>query len=361
MMKIINKIILPIVLIAALIAFEVGCQYLCRALMPDETDKVYTYSKGTNTQLMVINDEDDSRFYPRMAAIGSEVMTVNEYMSDIYAQQFGKSEEAAYSELWDKSAEKMQNEAMTALESKLEMTVFVFSGIECQDLISAAKIEKDTGLIYIQDHTISISDDKTKELSLIIRLDDLRVLYYRLSDTDSKEAAPTEVNHASKKLISDINSFLPVWSTLYFPNDAQDAVVDDYDAFKTAQRDILSEQAKALSLDHPDNKIASWFESLLLNLSDEKRQFSVSCFEEKNEEMPYLSIVTAIFSMYQNDSEITVAFPFHLSGNDGKPSEQEYHIYSSGDEIMIVFETGAKYQSILYYDVGEECFTGFSA
>ena len=129
MIKRLNKITLPSVMITALIAFEVGCQYLCRALMPDETDKVYTYSKGTNTQLMVINDEDDSRFYPRMAAIGSEVMTVNEYMSDIYAQQFGKSEEAAYSELWDKSAEKMQNEAMTALESKLEMTVFVFSGI----------------------------------------------------------------------------------------------------------------------------------------------------------------------------------------------------------------------------------------
>ena len=58
MMKIINKIILPIVLITALVAFEIGCQYICRALMPDETDKVYTYTKSTNTQLMVINDED---------------------------------------------------------------------------------------------------------------------------------------------------------------------------------------------------------------------------------------------------------------------------------------------------------------
>ena len=32
MMKIINKIILPIVLITALVAFEIGCQYICRAL-----------------------------------------------------------------------------------------------------------------------------------------------------------------------------------------------------------------------------------------------------------------------------------------------------------------------------------------
>lgn len=118
------------------------------------------------------------------------------------------------------------------------------------------------------------------------------------------------------------------------------------------------EQAKILSSDYPDNKIADWFEKLFMNLYDEKQQFSVSCFEEKNEEMSYINIVTAIF---QNDGEITVAFPFHLSGNNGKPYEQEYHIYSSGNEIMIVFETGAKYQTILYYDVGEGCFTGFSA
>ena len=362
MMKIINKIILPIVLITALVAFEIGCQYICRALMPDETDKVYTYTKSTNTytkstntQLMVINDEDDSRFYPRMAAIKSETMTVSDYLNDLYAQQFGKTEEAAHSELWDKSAEKMTNDAMTALEGKLEMTVFVFSGIECQDLLSAARIEKDTGLICIQDHTISVSDDKTKELSLIIRLDDLRV------DLDSKEATPAEVNQASKKLISDINAFLPHWNDLYFPNNAQDAEIDDYDVFIEDQRRILLEQAKTLSSDYPDNKITDWFSKLYMNLSDKKQQLSVSCFEEKTDEMSYLSIITAIFSMYQNDSEITVAFPFHLSGNDGKPSEQEYHIYSSGDEIMIVFETGAKYQTILYYDVGEGCFTGFSA
>ena len=61
--------------------------------------------------------------------------------------------------------------------------------------------------------------------------------------------------------------------------------------------------------------------------------------------MPYINIITAIF---QNDSEITVAFPLHLLGNNSKPYEQEYHIYSSGDKIMIVFETGAKYQSILF-------------
>ena len=358
MMKIINKIILPIVLITALVAFEIGCQYICRALMPDETDKVYTYTKSTNTQLMVINDEDDSRFYPRMAAINSETMTVSDYLDDLYAQQFGKTESPAHSEMWDESIDKLISDSKAALEGKLEMTVFVFSGIECQDLLSAARIEKDTGLICIQDHTISVSDDKTKELSLIIRLDDLRVLYYRLSDLDSKEATPAEVNQASKKLISDINAFLPHWNDLYFPNNAQDAEIDDYDAFKEDQRNILMAQAKTLSSDYPDNKIADWFEKLFMNLYDEKQQFSVSCFEEKNEEMSYINIVTAIF---QNDGEITVSFPFHLSGNDGKSSEQEYHIYSSGDEIMIVFETGAKYQTILYYDVGEECFTGFSA
>ena len=281
MMKIINKIILPIVLITALVAFEIGCQYICRALMPDETDKVYTYTKSTNTQLMVINDEDDSRFYPRMAAIKSETLSISDYLNDLYAQQFGKTESQTYSELWDKSAEKMTNDAMTALENKLEMTVFVFSGIECQDLLSAARIEKDTGLICIQDHTISVSDDKTKELSLIIRLDDFRVLYYRLSDLDSKEATPAEVNQASKKLISDINAFLPHWNDLYFSNNAQDAEIDDYDAFKEDQRNILLDQAKILSSDYPDNKIADWFEKLFMNLYDEKQQFSVSCFEEK--------------------------------------------------------------------------------
>ena len=260
--------------------------------------------------------------------------------------------------MWNESIDKLISDSKTALENKLEMTVFVFSGIECHNLLSAAKIEKDTGLIYIQDHAVNLSDGKTKELSLIIRLDDLRVLYYRLSAPDSKEATPTEVNQASKKLISDINAFLPAWSTLYFPNNAQDAVIDDYDAFKEDQRNILLEQAKILSSDYPDNKIADWFEKLFMNLYDEKQQFSLSCFEEKNEEMSYINIVTVIF---QNDGEITVSFPFHLSGNDRKPYEQEYHIYSSGDEITIVFETGAKYQSILYYDVGEECFTGFSA
>ncbi len=42
-------------------------------------------------------------------------------------------------------------------------------------------------------------------------------------------------------------------------------------------------QAKTLSSDYPDNKIADWFEKLFMNLYDEKQQFSVSCFEEKNE------------------------------------------------------------------------------
>ncbi len=375
MIKRLNKIILPIVLITTLIAFEVGCQYLCRTLIPDETDKVYTHSKTTNMQLMVINDEDNSRFYPRLAAIKSETMTVSDYLNDLYAQQFGKTESPTHSERWDESIDKLISNSKTSLENKLEITVFVFSGIECHNLLSAAKIEKDTGLIYIQNHTISVSDGKRKELSLIIRLTDLRVLYYRLSDPDSKEASLAEVNQTSKKLISDINSFLPHWNDLYFPHYAQNAELydnDEYteernyaddaefdsDDYTEEQRKILTEHAKMMSSDYPDNKIASWFEKLFMNLSDEKYRFFFNSFEEKTDETPYINIVTAIF---QNDSEISVAFPFCLPGYNENPPEPEYHIYSSGDEIMIVFETGAKYQAILYYDVGEGCFTGFSA
>lgn len=376
MIKIINKVILPVILITALVAFEIGCQYLCKALIPDETDKVYTHSKGTDTQLMVINDEDDSRFYPRMAAIKNKTMTVNEYLNDFYIQQFGKQEGEICSEMWDKSIDNMINESMTELENKLEMTVVVFSGIECQNLISAARIEQDTSLLYIQNHTMKVSEGKTKELSLIIRLTDLRVLYYQLSDPDSKEASPAEVNQTSKKLISDINSFLPGWYTVCFRNYAQDAEIYDNDEYSEEQnyamdmeydenndyaeeqRKILTEQAKMLSFDYPDNKIASWFEKLFMNLSDEKYRFFFNSFEEKADETPYINIVTAIF---QNDSEISVAFPFCLPGHNENSPEPEYHIYSSGDEIMIVFETGAKYQMILYYDVGEGCFTGFSA
>lgn len=237
------------------------------------------------------------------------------------------------------------------------------------------------GLLYIQEHPVNVSADRTKELSLIIRLSDARVLYYRLSDPDSREAAPTEVNQMSKKLISDINSFLPYWNDLYFPYYSRDTEIYDSDEYSEEQnyaddaefdgddhteeqRNILTEQTKMLDTDHPDNAIAGWLNGLLMNLSDEKHSLNISSFEERNDEMPYIdkmpfiNIVTAI---YQNESGISVVFPFRLSGNDGKPSEQEYHIYSSGDEIMIVLETGAKYQTMLYYDVGEGCFTGFSA
>ena len=113
-----------------------------------------------------------------------------------------------------------------------------------------------------------------------------------------------------------------------------------------------------LSSDYPDNEIAAWLNKLLINLSDEKHLFFVNSFEEKTNEPPYINITTTIS---QNESGISVVFPFHLPGYEINPSDQEYHIYSSGDEIMIVFETGAKYQTILYYDVGESCFTGFSA
>lgn len=375
MIKRLNKIILPIVLITALVAFEIGCQYLCKTLMPDETDKVYTHSKSNDTQLMVINDEDNSRFYPRMAAINSETMTVDDYLRKLYAQSIGESESQLHSEVYDENITEMMNTYRTELESRLELAVFVFSGIDCKDLLSFAKIEQDTGLLYIQDHPVDVSEDKTKELSIIIRLSDARVLYYRLSDPDSRVATPAEVTQTSKKLISDINSFLPYWNDLYFPYYSRDSEIydnDEYteernysddaefdgDDYTEDQRNILTEQAKMLDTDHPDNKIAAWLNKLLMNLSDEKHSLNISSFEEKNDEMPYINIVTAI---YQNESGISVVFPFRLSGNDGKPSEQEYHIYSIGDELMIVFETGAKYQTILYYDVGEGCFTGFSA
>lgn len=375
MIKKLGRIILPIVLIAELVAFEIGCQYLCKAWIPNETDIIYTHSKSTNTQLMVINDEDDSRFYPRMAAIKNETLTVNEYLKKLYAQNFGGIESQTPSELQENAIIKMMNVYYTEIENRLEMAVFVFSGIECKDLFSAAKIEQNTDILFIENHPIKVSDGKTKELNLIIRLSDARVLYYRLSDPNSKEATPTEVTQTSKKLISDINSFLPYWNDLYFPyhsqnveiydnneyteerNYADDAEFDGGD-YTEDQRNILLEQAKTLRSDYPNNKIAAWFEKLFMNLSNEKYQFFFNSFEEKTDETPYINIVTEIF---QNDSEISVVFPFHLSGNDGRPSEQEYHIYSNRDEIMIVFETEAKYQTILYYDVGEGCFTGFSA
>lgn len=370
MTKKLRTIVLPIVLIAALVAVEIGCQYLCKALIPDETNNVYTHSKSTNTQLMVINDEDNTRFYPRMAAIKSETLTVNEYLKST-----GEAESPVRSEMWDKNISEMMNIYRTELENRLEMAVFVFSGMECKDLLSAARIEKDTDLLFIKNHPVNISDNNTKELSLIIRLSDARVLYYRLSDPDRNEATPAEVKQMSKKLIADINSFLPRWNELYFPyyaqeteiydndayadeqNDAMDTEYDDNNDAAHPQRTMLTEQAKMLLSDYPDNKIAAWLYELLMHLSDEKHLFSVNSFDEQTNETPYINIVTAIF---QNDSGISVVFPLRLPGYETKSSEQEYHIYSSGDEIMIVFETGAKYQAILYYDVGEDCFTGFS-
>ena len=101
-----------------------------------------------------------------------------------------------------------------------------------------------TGLMERVSVLITDMPDILRKLSLIIRLDDLRVLYYRLSDLDSKEATPVEVNQASKKLISDINAFLPHWNDLYFPNNAQDAEIDDYDVFIEDQRRIFWSRQK---------------------------------------------------------------------------------------------------------------------
>ena len=72
-----------------------------------------------------------------------------------------------------------------------------------------------TGLMERVSVLITDMPDILRKLSLIIRLDDLRVLYYRLSDLDSKEATPVEVNQASKKLISDINAFFCRIGTIF--------------------------------------------------------------------------------------------------------------------------------------------------
>ena len=357
-MKKLTEILLYSLIVVLLFTFETGCGYLCRAFMPDETQKVCTHTKSTNTQLVVINDENDSRFYPRMAAIGSDTQTVNEYAQQLYIQSIGETESNKSSE-YDINKNEITQQYRNYLDNILCMTVHIFSGIECKNLVSAARIEKDSGLLYIQNHPVNISADKTKSLDLIIKLYDARVLYYRLSDPDSKEASAAEVSRMSKKLIENINSFLPFWSNYYFPYAGGD-IVSDYDDFdyEKERKTFIDSMVKTLQTDHHGNELALWFEKLLTNLSDSRHLYDIGTIETKSEDRPYMQIVTTI---NENDVGVTVSFPFQLPDTNIDPTDQEYHVYSVGGEIMVVFETQTKNQAILYYDVEEGCFTGFSA
>ena len=371
MMRKLHKCGSYLAVILFLAAVAVTCPYWCRLLLPQETQTLTTQPKRTNAQLMVINEDDTSRFYPRMAAATADTLSVEVYFQKL-VQRY-REEATIHSEGTTPWYDEWLGRYQQELAHQLGMAVHLLSGCECADtaaLVSLSEIEPSAEQLLIRDKTIRLTDGRQKTLSLVLHLPDSRLLYYRLSDTEQPQASSAALSAVSRQLVSDINDFMPAWNKLHFPYHVQDLIPSDEadaayeedwlsseETYRLEQQKMLQEQRKLFLSAYPNNVLSSWMACLFDTLSSTEHTYMVFCDEEETEKPSFpFPIVTVV----EGDSVVSFTLPFLSPNYTDTSTPPEYHVYSAENELMVVFDTTDTFPLILYYNVTEGRLTGFS-
>lgn len=314
-----RKLILPIVFVIMAIGTEIVGIVICGNMLPSHKNEVFSEEKKNITQLIFVNDEDNSRFYPWLSYHEEELVSVQTYIENhLYDQSietFRPQLDIDNSLIDDEYSKKeiisTFNQMILYTIEKLDNKNYPADEI---DFSKYAKFDNNASIVCIKDLEYKNQNNETKLLDLVIKLNSNDILYLRIRNKNPPKPTSQEINQKSKEL--------------------SDCVEQTFEY--NSESDNKEKNNK-----NSDNVILQYLQSV--NLTDS-----------------YYENGRYIFSSPSYDKtafSIRVVIPSILASS-------QYTVFSNNDELMIVFSgtnNTSKYSdTILYYSISEDRITGFS-
>ncbi len=381
-----KKIIISFVLIAAIGAAEIFGILICGNMIPDYKNQIFEESGSDSTRLMFINDEDSSRFYPWLEYDKESCISYEKYITDccdnlLKASDYNDNYQAEVVEdiiaYLRAEAEKnggdfdANNKSQKDLKSvyssicseqknKLNhMIGFInrtFDYVRCApektDFADSALIDKSIGILYIEGFKYIGTDNAGHIMDLVMGLTDYSVKFYRLREETGKVFSSSDITRKSEKIIDDLDYAIPYiekyYTSSYVKNYEED--YNDSDGVRLNDDAEYEENSEEPFLaDEDDNALFDY----LINIS----MSGVGCDLSMPDTDGYININ---FYEYENITdkaeENYCTFVFYL---EIPHYADEYNVFSSGDELIIVLSSDSRKNStILYYSLSADRITG---
>lgn len=334
-----KKIILPILLLTLAMGAEIAGIVLCGKMLPDYKNEIFTEEKKNITQLIFVDDGDNSRFYPWLSYREDELLSAPSYITNhIYDQSLDIFTDGLGEYKYNYSEDTLKKIMFNGINNMMFYIIKSLDSdnlpIETTDFSQSVKFDNNASIMCIKDFKYVNQNNESKLLDLVIKLGDNSVLYFRIRSENPPKPNSQEINQKSKELLESIG------------------VSIDY-------------LTKFMETQYPKNniKVMNFSEQSELEADTEPSSESNIIYDYfMTFDMPetYLDNGNYVFSTIADDKfgfPIRIVIPSVISSS-------QYTVFSNGDELMLVLsgsDNTSKYSdTILYYSISDNRITGFS-
>lgn len=393
-MRLNKKIIVSLVLIGAIGLTEIFGIAVCGNMIPDYKNQIFKESKSDSTRLMFINDEDSSRFYPwlkynkydvldyegyvqkccdekieeyksvtKETAMDVEIkeLTMDVLYENVIQYLIGESEKNGIqfdeknvsSEELKEAYRSVNPKYREELNQEIKIINSIFDNerraVENTDFVSNSVIDRNTKLLYIEDFEYTGIDKKRHRMDLVLSMADYKLEFYRLREETNKTFESSWITEKSTKIINDLDYAITAIEKYYMSSYTEMPMQADYDGYIVDEKEKYNADIPEFFKENTDNVLLGYLYGILKN-----KPMYDSCISDNND---YILINlygdnVGEYETYHYMMEFYVKIPYNSN---------EYNVFSSGDELIIVFSAGSRESStILYYSLSAERITGIS-
>lgn len=335
-----KKFILPTLLLTLAMGAEITGIIFCGKMLPDYKNEIFTEEKKNITQLIFVDDGDNSRFYPWLSYREDELISAPSYItSHIYDQSLDMFANSLGDDRYNYDDEALKK---IMLENINEMIFYVIQTLDINnipkentDFSQNVEFDNNASIMHIKDFKYTNQNNKTKILDLVVKLGDNSILYFRVRSENPPKPDSQEINQKSKEISEDVCSAIDYLTKSMESQYSELALTDMYFSEQNEYEEDVAEQPLE------SNKIYDYISSIYMP------------------EM-YVDNGNYVFSTIADDK---FAFPIRVVISS-MISNSQYTVFSNGDELILVLsgnDNTSKYSdTILYYSISDKKFTGFS-
>lgn len=300
-----KKFILPTLLLTLAMGAEITGIIFCGKMLPDYKNEIFTEEKKNITQLIFVDDGDNSRFYPWLSYREDELISAPSYItSHIYDQSLDTFANSLGDDRYNYDDEALKK---IMLDNINEMIFYVIQTLDINnipkentDFSQNVEFDNNASIMHIKDFKYTNQNNKVKLLDLVVKLGDNSILYFRVRSEDPPKPDSQEINQKSKEISENVGSAI----------------------------DYLTKLMESQYSDYMPEMYVDNGNYVFSTIADDKFAFPIR---------------VVISSMISNS---------------------QYTVFSNGDELILVLsgnDNTSKYSdTILYYSISDKKLTGFS-
>lgn len=338
-----RKFILPVALVVLAISIEIVGIIFCGKMLPDYKNEVFAEEKKNITQLIFVNDEDNSRFYPWLSYHEDEFTPAQSYIENHLYDPNIEFMISSYDETYSFKEMDDRERKEVIIYNFNQMILYAIETFDAEnypeeeiDFLMYAKFDNNASILCIKDCEYKNRAGETKLLDLVMKVDTKDMQYFRIRDKSPAKPTSQQISQKSKELSENVDETLE-----YFAKWPEELIKEESEDYYT------------------DNEIQQTFVE-----TDNSQKYN-----NHNIINEYLISIPVSLGYWQDDN-------YHIIMNEGKlgfqisvvvPSvllNSQYTVFSNGDELMVVFsgsDDASKYSdTILYYSISEDRIIGFS-